>query len=101
MFVLGAHLRSKKGSRPPTIPLIYLFVFRFVIMAVISISVVYGVRKVAGSRILDDPVLIVEMSDADESTETAVAKTIVLSYVLTPLISVSVTAALAVIQAMN
>ncbi|KAK6902965.1 hypothetical protein I203_108226 [Kwoniella mangroviensis CBS 8507] len=41
---------------------------------------------------------IVEMSDIDEDVETAVAKTIVISYALTPLISVSVTAALQVVQ---
>ncbi|WVF68279.1 hypothetical protein IAT40_003044 [Kwoniella sp. CBS 6097] len=116
MLVIGAHLKSKKGSRPPLFPLIYLFVFRFVIMPVISIALVYGVRKGLGERILSDPVLdfvmmiapvgppaltlaaIVEMSDTHEDTETAVAKTIVISYALTPLISASVTAALAVVQ---
>jgi hypothetical protein len=37
-------------------------------------------------------------SNADESTDTAVAQTIVLSYILTPLISVSVTGALDIVQ---
>ncbi|WWC61094.1 uncharacterized protein I303_103672 [Kwoniella dejecticola CBS 10117] len=60
--------------------------------------VVYGVRKALGDRILSDPILIVEMSDTDEDVETAVAKTIVVSYALTPLISVSVTAALQVVE---
>nr|XP_018263817.1 uncharacterized protein I303_03690 [Kwoniella dejecticola CBS 10117]OBR85975.1 hypothetical protein I303_03690 [Kwoniella dejecticola CBS 10117] len=116
MLVIGAHLKTKKGSRPPIFPLIYLFVFRFVLMPIISISVVYGVRKALGDRILSDPILdfimmiapvgppaltlaaIVEMSDTDEDVETAVAKTIVVSYALTPLISVSVTAALQVVE---
>ncbi|KAK4686566.1 hypothetical protein P7C73_g3558, partial [Tremellales sp. Uapishka_1] len=114
-FVLGAHLKSKKGSKPPLWPLLYLFTYRFFIMPLISISVVYSTRKWLGGKILLDPVLdfvmaisavgppaltlaaIVEMSDADESTHTAVAQTIVISYVLTPLISVSVTAALTMI----
>ncbi|OCF71832.1 hypothetical protein I204_07895 [Kwoniella mangroviensis CBS 8886] len=116
MLVIGAHLKTKKGSRPPIFPLIYLFIFRFVVMPVISISMVYGIRKAVGDKILNDPVLdfimmlapvgppaltlaaIVEMSDTDEDVETAVAKTIVISYALTPLISVSVTAALQVVQ---
>ncbi|OCF41258.1 endoplasmic reticulum protein [Kwoniella heveanensis CBS 569] len=116
MLVIGAHLKSKKGSRPPIFTLIYLFVFRFAIMPVISTAMVYGVRKGLGDRILADPVLdfvmmiapvgppaltlaaIVEMSDTHEETETAVAKAIVISYALTPLISASVTAALAVVQ---
>ncbi|KAK8869782.1 hypothetical protein IAR55_000350 [Kwoniella newhampshirensis] len=102
MFVLGAHLRSKKGSRPPTFPLLFLFIFRFLVMAVISISVVYGVRKAAGSRILDDPVLDFVMMIAPVGPPAlTLAATIVLSYVLTPLISVSVTAALSVVQALN
>ncbi|WWC90007.1 uncharacterized protein L201_004937 [Kwoniella dendrophila CBS 6074] len=99
LFKKGAVLSpTKKGSRPPIFPLIYLFVIRFVVMPVISLSVVYGIRNAVGNRMLDDPVLIVEMADTDEETETAVAKTIVISYALTPLISVSVTAALQVVQ---
>nr|XP_019013558.1 uncharacterized protein I206_01628 [Kwoniella pini CBS 10737]OCF52339.1 hypothetical protein I206_01628 [Kwoniella pini CBS 10737] len=116
MLVIGAHLRTKNGSRPPIFPLMYLFVIRFAVMPVISISMVYGVRKALGDRILSDPVLdfimmiapvgppaltlaaIVEMSDTDENVETAVAKTIVISYALSPLISFSVTAALHVVQ---
>ncbi|KAL7423976.1 hypothetical protein Q5752_001561 [Cryptotrichosporon argae] len=118
MFVLGAHLQSKKGSRPPIPPLVYLFVFRFLVMPVISTGVVYGVRVWLGDRVYEDPILdfvmaiapvgppaltlaaIVEMSDADESTTTAVAKTIVLSYALTPLISLSVTGAQSVVGAL-
>ncbi|WVW83051.1 hypothetical protein I302_105068 [Kwoniella bestiolae CBS 10118] len=88
----------------------------FAVMPVISTSMVYGIRKAVGDKVLNDPVLdfimmiapvgppaltlaaIVEMSDTDEDVETAVAKTIVISYALTPLISVSVTAALQVVQ---
>ncbi|WVR08009.1 hypothetical protein IAU60_005053 [Kwoniella sp. DSM 27419] len=92
MLVIGAHLSSKKGSRPPAWTLVYLFVFRFLVMPVISVSVVYGMRKAVGGKILADPVLIVEI------VETAVAKTIVISYGLTPLISGSVTVALQVVQ---
>ncbi|CAD6569589.1 MAG: hypothetical protein TREMPRED_005321 [Tremellales sp. Tagirdzhanova-0007] len=132
MFVLGAHLKSKKGSRPPVLPLIYVFVYRFAIMPLVSTSVVFGVRKGFGSSILNDPVLdftmaiapvgppaltlaavcisppdldirlithpkIVEMSDSSEETETAVAQTIVISYLLAPLVSLSVTGALSVV----
>ncbi|WWC69428.1 uncharacterized protein I206_103367 [Kwoniella pini CBS 10737] len=99
LFTKGAWLSpTKNGSRPPIFPLMYLFVIRFAVMPVISISMVYGVRKALGDRILSDPVLIVEMSDTDENVETAVAKTIVISYALSPLISFSVTAALHVVQ---
>jgi hypothetical protein len=48
-----------------------------------------------------DPVAlfkIVEMSDAGEETQSAVAKTILISYVLTPLISLSVSAALTTVK---
>jgi len=116
MFVLGAHLKSKKGSPPPIFPLAYLFVFRFAIMPVISTSVIYGVRKWLGDRILLDPILdftmaiapvgppaltlaaLVEMADTDEGTDSAVAQTIVLSYAFTPLIGASVSGVLTVVK---
>ncbi|ORY23035.1 endoplasmic reticulum protein [Naematelia encephala] len=118
MFVLGAHLQSKRGSRPPFWPLFYLFTFRFAIMPIISTSVIYGVRKAAGNHILRDPILdftmaiapvgppaltlaaIAEMSHADDETNAAIAQTIVLSYVFTPLISFSVAGALKAVNSL-
>lgn len=44
---------------------------------------------------------IVTMSDASEETTSIVAQTILLSHILTPLISLSVSAALIVSQALN
>lgn len=57
MFVLGAHLYSKKGTRPAYAPLAFLFIFRFLAIPALSIGTVYGVRKVLGDRIRKDPVL--------------------------------------------
>ena len=77
MFVLGAHLKSKKyacqssakdgltrprGSKPPMWPLIYLFTYRFAIMPLISTSVIFGVRRGLGASILFDPVLVRHVS---------------------------------------
>ncbi|KIR96894.1 endoplasmic reticulum protein [Cryptococcus deuterogattii 2001/935-1] len=116
MFVLGAHLRSKNGPRPPIFALFYLYAFRFFIMPVISSSIVWGVRRTIGSKIIQDPILdfvmivspvgppaltlaaIVAMSDAGEDTSAVVAKTLVISYILTPLISITVTAAISIVK---
>lgn len=59
MFVLGAHLYSKKGRRPAIAPLLYLFVFRFFLIPALSISTVYGMRqwKWLGNKVKRDPVL--------------------------------------------
>jgi hypothetical protein len=43
---------------------------------------------------------MIRRANTDPSTDTAVAQTIVLSYVVSPLISISVTGALAVTQAL-
>lgn len=61
MFVLGAHLRSQKGPRPPIFALCYLYAFRFLIMPVISSSIVWGVRRTIGSKIIQDPILVREV----------------------------------------
>ncbi|KAJ9099766.1 hypothetical protein QFC21_003764 [Naganishia friedmannii] len=116
MFVLGAHLYSKQGGRPPFWPMFYLFIIRFVVMTVLSCSAVYGIRRVLGSVVKEDPMLdfililipigppaltlaaIVEMSDASEATHVAVAQTILISYALTPFISLSVSAALTTVK---
>lgn len=58
MFVLGAHLRSKNGPRPPIFALFYLYAFRFFIMPLISSSIVWGVRRTIGSKIIQDPILV-------------------------------------------
>lgn len=59
MFVLGAHLYSKKTSgKPPLGTLAYLFVYRFVVIAAISNGVVYGLRQVGGKWLREDPVLV-------------------------------------------
>jgi len=115
MFVLGAHLQSKSGPRPQTLPLLFLFSFRFAVMPLLSIGTVYGVRKAFRNVVLQDPALdftmaiapvgppaltlaaLVEMSDTDAATDTAIAQTIVISYIVTPLISLSVTAAVSVV----
>lgn len=57
MFVLGAHLRSKNGPRPPIFALCYLYAFRFLIMPAISSTIVWGVRRIIGSKIIQDPIL--------------------------------------------
>lgn len=41
---------------------------------------------------------IVAMSDAGEETSAVVAKTLVISYILTPLISITVTAAISIVK---
>jgi hypothetical protein len=59
MFVLGAHLYSKQShKRPPMKAFLYLFVYRFLLMPVISNSVVYGMRKFANKAMKNDPVLV-------------------------------------------
>ncbi|KAJ9118171.1 hypothetical protein QFC22_004075 [Naganishia vaughanmartiniae] len=116
MFVLGAHLYSKQGGRPAFWPMFYLFMIRFVVMTVLGCSAVYGIRHVLGSVVKEDPMLdfililipigppaltlaaIVEMSDASEATHAAVAQTILISYALTPFISLSVSAALTTVK---
>jgi hypothetical protein len=44
---------------------------------------------------------IVAMSDASEETESVVAQTLLISHIATPLISISVSAALAVVQVLH
>ncbi|KAI5450380.1 hypothetical protein NCC49_003162 [Naganishia albida] len=119
MFVLGAHLYSKQGGRPAVLPMIYLLVVRFVVMTALGCGAVYGMRQWLGSAVKEDPVLdfililipvgppaltlaaIVEMSDAGEETQSAVAKTILISYVFTPVISLSVSAALSTVKLLH
>ena len=47
-----------RGSRPPVWPLIYLFVYRFAIMPVITGATVFGVRRLLDGKIMSDPVLV-------------------------------------------
>ena len=49
-------------------------------------------------RLTYGPFQIVEMSDAGEETQAAVAKTILISYIITPVISLSVSAALTTVK---
>lgn len=59
MFVLGAHLYSKKTShRPPFGALAYLFLYRFFLMPVISVGTIYLMRKHLGEWVKADPVLV-------------------------------------------
>jgi predicted permease len=58
MFVLGAHLYSKKGGKPAFWPMLYLFAIRFAAMTALGCGAVYGMRQWLGSAVKEDPVLV-------------------------------------------
>ncbi|KAL8291781.1 hypothetical protein RQP46_002039 [Phenoliferia psychrophenolica] len=116
MFVLGAHLYSKKGSGSQPLLLVWLFAYRFFIAPAIAIGMIYGIRKTWPNLIDDDPILdfvlmisnagppaltlsaIAEMADLSADVEGAISRIITLSYAVTPLIAFPVTAALEVVR---
>lgn len=57
MFVLGGKLVQKKGGKAKKLPLLYLFLFRFILVPAISISVVYGLRARFPHYVKADPIL--------------------------------------------
>ncbi|ORY72931.1 hypothetical protein BCR35DRAFT_307471 [Leucosporidium creatinivorum] len=119
MLVLGAHLFSKTGSshtKAPLLILLWLFTYRFIIAPTISIATVYGLRRAFPTLITPDPVLdfilclsnvgppaltlsaIANMANLPSEAEGQIAQTLTLSYAVTPLIALSVTAALQVVH---
>ncbi|KAK4049973.1 hypothetical protein OIV83_003797 [Microbotryomycetes sp. JL201] len=115
MFVLGAALYTKKGSSTSTFSLVWLFLYRFFIAPTISISSIYGVRRLLPDVITKDPILdfvialsnvgppaltlaaIADMADIPVDTEGQIARALVASYIVTPLIALSCTAAISVV----
>jgi predicted permease len=57
-WVLGARLYSKQGGRPAFWPMFYLFMIRFVVMTVLSCAAVYGIRRLLGDVVKEDPMLV-------------------------------------------
>jgi predicted permease len=117
MLVLGAHLYSKGGGRAPTWSTLWLFAYRFFLAPALSIGVVGLLQRYAPGVLGNDekafrfvlmignvgpPALtlsaIAEMSDLPEETEGEVSQVLLLSYAATPLIALSITAALEVVQ---
>lgn len=117
MLVLGAHLFSKRGGRAPLWPTVWLFAYRFLLAPALSIGVVGLLQRYAPGAVGNDeaafrfvlmignvgpPALtlsaIAEMSDLPEETEGEVSQVLLLSYAATPLIALSITAALEVVQ---
>ncbi|KAI5478185.1 hypothetical protein MNV49_005352 [Pseudohyphozyma bogoriensis] len=116
MFVLGAHLYSKKGSSANIPLLTWLFAYRFFVAPAISISAIYGIRTVWPGLIRSDPILdfvlmlsnvgppaltlsaIAELAHLPADVEGQIARIITLSYAVTPLICLPVTAALEVVE---
>jgi len=115
MFVLGAHLYSKKGSHASIPILIFLFTWRFFVAPALSIGVIYLIRTRLPTWIDNDPMLdfvlmisntgppaltlsaIADMADLTADVEGQVSRILLLSYAVTPLISLPVTAALTVV----
>ncbi|KAM0786202.1 hypothetical protein ACM66B_007006 [Microbotryomycetes sp. NB124-2] len=118
MFVLGAALYTKKGSSTSIVSLFWLFLYRFFIAPAISISSIYGIRQVFPDLITKDPILdfvialsnvgppaltlaaIADMADIPVDTEGQIARALVASYVVTPLIALSCTAAITVVSSL-
>ncbi|KAG7580157.1 hypothetical protein FFLO_00128 [Filobasidium floriforme] len=118
-LILGSQLYSKAGHRPPVGAVAYLFLYRFFIVTGVSCGLVVASRKLLGDYIKKDPILdfmlilaptgpsalslaaIVSMSDASEETASVVAQTLLVSHIATPLISLTVSAALVVVQALH
>ncbi len=117
MLVLGAHLYSKRGGRAPVWSTLWLFAYRFFLAPALSVGLVAVLQKHAPAVIGNDeaafrfvlmignvgpPALtlsaIAEMSDLPEETEGEVSQVLLLSYAATPLIALSITAALEVVQ---
>lgn len=57
-LILGAQLYSKAGKRPAVGPILYLFLYRFVLVTGIACGLVFGSRKLLGSAMHQDPVLV-------------------------------------------
>ncbi|CAD6587586.1 MAG: hypothetical protein CYPHOPRED_003969 [Cyphobasidiales sp. Tagirdzhanova-0007] len=116
MLVLGGKLVSKKTSRARFLPLAYLFLWRFFIVPVISISVVYGLRSRWPHYIKSDPVIdfvlaishvgppaitlaaMADMSGLDQEEQGVIATVLLASYVVTPLISLSVSGIMTIVD---
>ncbi|SDA02344.1 BZ3501_MvSof-1269-A2-R1_Chr12-3g03552 [Microbotryum saponariae] len=116
MFILGGHLYSKQGTKTSYLALVWLFSFRFLVMPAISISTIHLIRVHLPTLLRNDPVLdfvlmlsnvgppaltlsaIAEMTDLGPRVEGQIARTLTASYVVTPLIALTVTAALEVVE---
>ncbi|SCV73093.1 BQ2448_7018 [Microbotryum intermedium] len=116
MFILGGHLYSKPGSKTSYLALLWLFAFRFCIMPAISISTIHLIRVHLPHLLRADPVLdfvlmlsnvgppaltlsaIAEMTELGPRIEGQIARTLTASYIVTPLIALTVTAALEVVE---
>lgn len=57
-LILGAQLYSKAGKRPSIGPLLYLFLYRFVLVTAISAGLVVAARKLLGDAMHKDPILV-------------------------------------------
>lgn len=99
---------SNRGGRARILPLLYLFAYRFFIVPATSISLVYLLRSHFPHYIKADPMLdfvlaishvgppaitlaaLAQVSGMDEEEQGVVATVLLASYVVTPLISLSV-----------
>ena len=104
-----------RTSRARFLPLAYLFLWRFFIVPVISISVVYGLRSRWPHYIKSDPVIdfvlaishvgppaitlaaMADMSGLDQEEQGVIATVLLASYVVTPLISLSVSGIMTIV----
>ncbi|KAH8681353.1 auxin efflux carrier [Xylariales sp. PMI_506] len=104
------------SSKLPRAATAYILLIRFVVWPAVSISVVYALAS--GTSLLgDDPILwftmmlmptgppamklvaLVQVSDADEEEEAAIAKLLTISYLVSPVLSFTVVSSLLASQA--
>ncbi|ODQ53265.1 auxin efflux carrier [Saitoella complicata NRRL Y-17804] len=114
MFTLGSKLQSKRGASVPTFALIYLFAIRFLIIPALSLTAVYFLHGYWTSDLMLNFILaigpvgppaitlaaVVEMSGVGAAEEGRVARMLTWSYIVTPVISGPVVAALALAKNM-
>ncbi|KAL7006329.1 hypothetical protein EMMF5_004215 [Cystobasidiomycetes sp. EMM_F5] len=116
IFVLGGKLVSKNVSRPRLFPLLYLFAWRFVFMPAIATALVYTLRTRYPDYIKADPILdfvlaishvgppaitliaMADLSGLDSAEQGVIATILLASYVVTPFMSVSVSAIIVAIS---
>ncbi|KAF8609954.1 endoplasmic reticulum protein [Ceratobasidium sp. AG-I] len=116
MFVLGSKLRSKQGAKFPIFPAIALFFHRFILMPAIMISVVHFLRMRWPNYVERDPMLdfvlsivgigppaitlaaIAEMAGLDAHEDGQVARLLTISYIVTPLICIPLSATVYAVQ---
>ncbi|KAF1950456.1 hypothetical protein CC80DRAFT_227280 [Byssothecium circinans] len=108
---------SGQAPRTPVLTTLFILVVRFVIWPLVSVAAIYLVIKNGKNRILgDDPMLwftmmlmptgppamklitMIQVSDAGDDDERAIAKILTISYIVSPVLAFTVVGALRVCQ---